>query len=144
MYFSLFFIFSYIIFFILDFLYLIFLYLNLVETKMILEFFGYERNWCSLHFKSCLPKIIWLYLIKITLVTTWTTKTSSQPIIWLFYFISDHDMSNFVVHGILLCLVACFGVLSNIISIYIYSRPKMKTPINCILIGNYVLTNLAN
>ena len=61
-----------------------------------------------------------------------------------FFKISDNDMSNFVVRGILICLVACFGVLSNIISIYIYSRPKMKTPINCILIGNYVLTNLAN
>ena len=48
------------------------------------------------------------------------------------------DRSNvfqFVMHGILLPIVALFGFVSNIISIFIFTRSEMRTPINLILTG---------
>ena len=45
------------------------------------------------------------------------------------------DASNwfqFVVHGILLPILAVFGLVSNIISIFIFTRREMRTPINLI------------
>ena len=44
-------------------------------------------------------------------------------------------MFQFVVHGILLPIVALFGFVSNIISIFIFTRSEMRTPINLILTG---------
>ena len=45
------------------------------------------------------------------------------------------NMFQFVVHGILLPIVALFGFVSNIISIFIFTRSEMRTPINLILTG---------
>ena len=48
------------------------------------------------------------------------------------------DASNlfqFVVHGILLPILALFGLVGNIISIFIFARREMRTPINLILTG---------
>ena len=42
---------------------------------------------------------------------------------------------QFVVHGILLPIVALFGFVSNIISIFIFTRSEMRTSINLILTG---------
>ena len=53
----------------------------------------------------------------------------------IFTFTEDESPSNKVIRGILQNIVAIFGVVSNIVSIYIYSRPNMKTPINFILLG---------
>merc|ERR1719464_1003137 len=44
-------------------------------------------------------------------------------------------MFQFVVHGILLPIVALFGFVSNIISIFIFTRSEMRTSINLILTG---------
>jgi hypothetical protein len=51
-------------------------------------------------------------------------------------FLGDGEAHNFIIHGILISIVALFGLISNAITIYVYSRPQMRTPINCILIGN--------
>ena len=45
------------------------------------------------------------------------------------------NMFQFVVHGILLPIVALFGFVGNIISIFIFTRSEMRTPINLILTG---------
>ena len=45
------------------------------------------------------------------------------------------NMFQFVVHGILLPIVALFGLVSNMISIFIFTRREMRTPINLILTG---------
>jgi hypothetical protein len=39
------------------------------------------------------------------------------------------------VSGVIICLVAIFGTISNLMSIFIFSRPSMRTPIHCILLG---------
>ena len=41
----------------------------------------------------------------------------------------------FAVSGAIICLVAIFGTISNLMSIFIFSRPSMRTPIHCILLG---------
>lgn len=38
-------------------------------------------------------------------------------------------------HGILLCTIGILGLLGNVVSIVILSRPQMKSSINTILIG---------
>ena len=55
-----------------------------------------------------------------------------------YYFLQFGDASNlfqFVVHGILLPILAIFGLLCNIISIFIFTRREMGTTINLILTG---------
>ena len=55
-----------------------------------------------------------------------------------YYFLQFGDASNlfqFVVHGILLPILAIFGLLCNIISIFIFTRREMRTTINLILTG---------
>ena len=45
------------------------------------------------------------------------------------------DTFEFIVHGVLVGIVGVFGLVGNIISIVILSRPQMKSSINAILIG---------
>ena len=45
---------------------------------------------------------------------------------------------EFVVPGVLLNGVGLFGLLGNLLSIIVLSRPQMKSSINCILIGNLI------
>ena len=47
------------------------------------------------------------------------------------------DTFEFAVHGVLVSLVGVFGLVGNIISIVILSRPQMKSSINAILIGKH-------
>ena len=47
----------------------------------------------------------------------------------------DYASCVFAVSGVIICLVAMFGTISNLMSIFIFSRPSMRTPINCILLG---------
>ena len=42
---------------------------------------------------------------------------------------------QFVVHGIFLPILVLFGLVSNIISIFIFTRREMRTQINFILTG---------
>jgi hypothetical protein len=42
---------------------------------------------------------------------------------------------EFVVPGVLLNCVGLLGLLGNLLSIIVLSRPQMKSSINCILIG---------
>ena len=68
--------------------------------------------------------------------SSYETQETSCP----FHFQSGKfgDPSNlfqFVVHGILLPIVALFGLVSNMISIFIFNQHEMRTPINLILTG---------
>ena len=47
----------------------------------------------------------------------------------------DYASCVFAVSGAIICLVAIFGTISNLMSIFIFSRPSMRTPIHCILLG---------
>ena len=44
-------------------------------------------------------------------------------------------MFQFIMHGILLPIVTLFGFVSNIFSIFIFTRREMRTTINLILTG---------
>ena len=49
---------------------------------------------------------------------------------------SDWDIHfEFVFHGVLLNCIGLLGLVGNLISIFILSRPQMKGSTNCILIG---------
>ena len=45
------------------------------------------------------------------------------------------SLFQFVTNGILLPIVALFGLVSNVFSIFIFTRREMRTPINLILTG---------
>ena len=40
------------------------------------------------------------------------------------------------IEGVLLSIVAIFGLIGNTLAIVVLSRPTMRSPINLILIGN--------
>ncbi len=44
---------------------------------------------------------------------------------------------EFVVPGVLLNGIGLLGLLGNVLSIAVLSRPQMKSSINCILLGNF-------
>ena len=50
------------------------------------------------------------------------------------------NMFQFVMHGILLPIVALFGLVGNLISIFIFTRHEMKASINLIFTGKKLLT----
>ena len=50
------------------------------------------------------------------------------------------NMFQFVMHGIFLPIVALFGLVGNLISIFIFTRREMKASINLIFTGKNLLT----
>ena len=42
---------------------------------------------------------------------------------------------KFAIEGVLLSIVAIFGLIGNTLAIVVLSRPSMRSPINLILIG---------
>ena len=60
----------------------------------------------------------------------------------IFHFIfkiaeKGYEPYRFVIHGILLAIVVIFGLVSNLISIFIFTRPEMRSPLNLILTGRF-------
>jgi len=51
---------------------------------------------------------------------------------------------EFVVPGVFLNLVGLCGLLGNLLSIIVLSRPQMKSSINCILLGMATKFSLLN
>lgn len=50
--------------------------------------------------------------------------------------VSESDkLFRFVVHGVLLNLVGCGGLLGNALCVAVLSRPQMRSSINCLLAG---------
>lgn len=45
------------------------------------------------------------------------------------------EFYRFIVNGVLLNLIGILGILGNVISMIILSRPQMRSSINCLLIG---------
>ena len=68
---------------------------------------------------------------QVTHVVTWST--------WRVIF-------EFVVPGVLLSTLGLLGLLGNFLSIFVLSRPQMRSSINCMLIGKLVhlLINVPN
>lgn len=48
---------------------------------------------------------------------------------------SSGDLFGFLMYGVLLNIIGLLGIVGNIISITVLSRPKMRSSINCCLIG---------
>ena len=80
--------------------------------------------------------VLILMIAKISFAEIFNDSSSECP----FHFKSGEfgDPSNlfqFVVHGILLPIVALFGLVSNMISIFIFTQREMRSQINLILTG---------
>ncbi len=60
--------------------------------------------------------------------TAWLEQENSDT--WTF-----DDIFEFVVYGILLCVIGALGLVGNVISIVVLSRSQMKSSISTILIG---------
>ena len=85
--------------------------------------------------------VLILSIVKIS-VGQILNDTSSSEVQECFFLNGDPGESGdssklfqFVVHGILLPILALFGLVSNIISIFIFTRREMRTQINFILTG---------
>ena len=51
--------------------------------------------------------------------------------------LDDEEPYVFAISGVIVSILALFGIVSNAMSIFIFSRPQMRSPINYILIGKY-------
>ena len=49
--------------------------------------------------------------------------------------LGDEEPYVFAISGVIVSILALFGIISNAMSIFIFSRPQMRSPINYILIG---------
>ena len=45
------------------------------------------------------------------------------------------DPTNFVIRAILIPILAIFGTTANILTIKIFNKPKMRSPVHTILMG---------
>ena len=89
---------------------------------------------------STVHVILGLNIVKLSVYEMFNDSSSDeiQETSCPYYFLQFEDASNlfqFVVHGILLPILALFGLLSNTISIFIFTRHEMRTTINLILTG---------
>ena len=50
---------------------------------------------------------------------------------------AECDPANFAIRGVLIPILAIAGTIANIITIRIFNKQKMKTPILTTLIGRY-------
>ena len=51
-------------------------------------------------------------------------------------------MFRFIIEGVLLTIVSAFGIIGNIIAIYILSRPIMKASFSTLLIGMWCIQKI--
>ena len=49
----------------------------------------------------------------------------------------DLNPANVAIGGVILMIFAVFAIIANIIIIVIYTRKKMRSPINILLTGKY-------
>ena len=49
----------------------------------------------------------------------------------------DLNPANVAIGGVILMIFALFGIIANVIIIVIYTRKKMRSPINVLLTGKY-------
>ena len=94
-----------------------------------------KLNKISVHIVT---KMSIVYIVLILTVVKISSSDEIQETSCAFYFLQFRDASSlfrFVVHGILLPILALFGLLSNIISIFIFTRREMRSPINMIFTG---------
>ena len=64
---------------------------------------------------------------------------TSCPFEWRSKFGDGSNMFQFVMHGIFLPIVALFGLVGNIITVFIFTRREMKASINLIFTGKKLL-----
>ncbi|XP_041377395.1 G-protein coupled receptor dmsr-1-like [Gigantopelta aegis] len=62
-----------------------------------------------------------------------SSSTTREP-----FFEIDHGLNMYAhwywnVHGYLSLVICTFGIITNVLNIYILTRPTMRTPINCVL-----------
>ncbi|KAF0773995.1 FMRFamide receptor [Aphis craccivora] len=69
----------------------------------------------------------------------WSSQNETTAILCPLFESTDDDDYNllfeFVTYGVLLNVIGVFGILGNVISMVILSRPQMKSSINYLLIG---------
>ena len=58
---------------------------------------------------------------------------------FLFLYTVDLNPANVAIGGVLLTIFAVFAIIANIIIVAIYTRKNMRSPINTILTGKFIL-----
>ena len=53
----------------------------------------------------------------------------------------DLNPANVAIGGVILMIFAVFAIFANVIIIVIYTRKKMRSPINVLLTGKYKMIN---
>ena len=53
------------------------------------------------------------------------------------FFTAECDPASFAIRGVLIPILAIAGTIANILTIRVFNKPKMKSPIHTILIGRY-------
>ena len=87
---------------------------------------------------STVHLILILTIAKISVgdeLSTDENQGTSCPFELLSKFEDGSNMFQLVMHGILLPIVALFGLVGNLISIFIFTRREMKASINLIFTG---------
>ena len=91
---------------------------------------------------STVHLILILTIAKISVgdeLSTDENQGTSCPFELLSKFEDGSNMFQLVMHGILLPIVALFGLVGNLISIFIFTRREMKASINLIFTGKKLL-----
>ena len=88
------------------------------------NFQDFDLTWETTHFS---PYYYWYKFSSVVNRTTLESLESSST--------NAQDFAKFLVEGIGILVVAILGTVGNLLSAWILSRPKMKSSINCLLLG---------
>ena len=97
-----------------------------------------KLNKISVHIVVKMSIVYIVLILTVVKISFGSSSDEIQETSCPYYFLQFGDASNlfqFVVHGILLPILALFGLLCNIISIFIFTRHEMRTTINLIFTG---------
>ena len=58
----------------------------------------------------------------------------------IYLFLGNDELANFIIRGVLVTIMALFGMVANTLSIIVFSRPKTKSStMNRLLISKFIL-----
>ena len=56
----------------------------------------------------------------------------------IYFFLGNDELANFIIRGVLVTMMALFGMVANTLSIVVFNRPETKSStMNRLLISKY-------
>ena len=120
------------------------IFINALSCKIVLQSILQNRCFYMLKRKEKVPghlKLQWLDFSSkeanncAQLLVPWSFPRYFFILLIFCLFTVECDPANFVIRGVLIPILAILGTIANILIIKIFNKPKLRSPVNTILMG---------